>query len=213
MTTATDAAMHGGTMSRNINTLAKLIADRWWTLVVRGVAGIAFGIFTLVAPRTSLLAIVYVWGAYAIIDGIGALASAWRNDRGGRGWLIFEGIVGIGAGIVAFAWTGLTALFLLIMIASWAVITGVIELIAAFRLRREIEGEWLLAASGVLSVILGIVLFMAPGAGIVALLWTIGVYAIVFGGMLIALGFRVRSWRHAASRETAPPAEAMPSRA
>ncbi len=197
MSTGMDAAMHGGFASQNINTIAKLIADRWWTLVVRGVAAIGFGIFALLAPRTSVLALVWVWGAYALIDGIAYLAAAWRDRPGGRGWMIFEGVISIAAGIVAFAWTGLTAVFLLMLIGVWAVVTGIAEIAAAYRLRSELEGEWLLATSGVLSIIFGIVLFAAPDAGIVALLWIIGAYAIVFGLMLVALGFRVRSWRGA----------------
>ena len=104
-----DAAMHRGYASRDLN-MATLIADRWWTLVVRGIAAIAFGIFVIAAPQASVLAIVFVFGAYAIIDGVVHLMSAWRNSRGGRGWLIFEGLVSIAAGAVAFAWVGLTAL-------------------------------------------------------------------------------------------------------
>lgn len=206
MSTGMDAAMHSGYATRGPTTIATLIADRWWTLVVRGVAAIGFGIFTLIAPRTSLLAIVFVFGAYALIDGIVHMMSAWRNNRSERGWLLFEGLVSIAVGVVAFAWTELTALWLLMLIGAWAVLTGIAKIAAAYRLRRELEGEWLLATSGVLSIVFGVVLFVAPGAGLVALLWIIGVYAVVFGFMLIGLGLRLRSWR-----STATPTGAVPS--
>jgi uncharacterized membrane protein HdeD (DUF308 family) len=189
-----DAAMQSGYASRDTKPFAMLIADRWWTLVVRGLVAIAFGVFALAAPRTSVLALVYVFGAYAVIDGVVHLMSAGRTPIG-RGWLIFQGLVSIAAGVVAFAWTALTAVLLVMVIAAWAVLTGIAELVAAFRMRREIEGEWLLATAGVLSIIFGGVLFAAPEAGAVALLWIIGAYAIVFGLILIGLGARMRSWQ------------------
>lgn len=218
MSTGMDAAMHSGYASRESNTFVGQIADRWWTLVVRGLVAIAFGIIAWVAPRTSVTAIVYVFGAYAVIDGVVHLASATRavkRDGVGPGWLIFQGLVSIAAGIVAFAWTELTALMLVMVIASWAVLTGIAELVAAVRMRREIEGEWLLATAGVLSIVFGGVLFAAPGAGAVALLWIIGAYAVVFGVTLIGLGARLRSWQRdtktktKTQTETAPPAGAM----
>ncbi len=207
MRTGTDATTASGYASRELGTFGTLIADRWWTLVVRGAAAIVFGIFALAAPRTSVLALVLIWGVYAILDGVVHLMSAWRSGLGGRGWLVVEGLISVAAGAVAFAWTELTALVLLWTIAAWAVLTGIAKIAASYKLRRELEGEWLLALAGALSIVFGVILFVAPDAGIVALLWIIGFYAIVFGTLLIALGARLRSWR----REPPAPSEPMPA--
>lgn len=179
------------------NRVTSLIANRWWALVLRGVAAILFAIFTFAAPGTTLLAIATVFGIYAIVDGAFDLAFAWRRAHEGRrwGWLVFEGVVGIVAGIVALAWTELTAMALLTVIAVWAIISGVAEIAAAFRLRRHIQGEWMLAFGGVLSIIFGVLLLLFPGAGVLVLLSLIGAYALVFGVLLFALGLRLRAWR------------------
>ena len=178
------------------------LADRWWMLVVRGAAGVIFGVLTFVMPQVSLLALVFLWGAYAIVDGVFNVTAAVRAGRAGRhwGWLLFEGIVSIGAGVVAFAWPGITAIALLAVIAVWGVLTGFAALAAAVRLRKEIRGEWLLALSGVLSIAFGVLLVAVPSAGALALLWMIGAYAIVSGLLLIGVGVRLRSWRRGTGR-------------
>jgi uncharacterized membrane protein HdeD (DUF308 family) len=169
------------------------LGARWWVFVVRGLAAILFGILTFVVPGISLLFLVTLWGAYALFDGVLNLVFAAREARahGSWGWLVFEGIVGILAGVLTFAWPGITALVLLIMIAAWAVFSGVAEIAAAIWLRREIRGEWVLAASGFLSIVFGVLLFAFPGTGALALLWMIGAYAILFGGLLVGLGLRL----------------------
>ncbi|HVI03628.1 MAG TPA: HdeD family acid-resistance protein [Enhygromyxa sp.] len=174
-----------------------MIANRWWAVLIRGLAAILFGVLAFAAPGTTLLAIATVFGIYAIVDGALDLAFAYRRAHEGRrwGWLVFEGLVGIGAGIVALAWTELTAMALLTVIAVWAIITGVAEIAAAFRLRRHIQGEWMLATGGVLSIIFGVLLLLFPGAGVLVLLSLIGAYALVFGVLLVALAFRLRAWR------------------
>ena len=156
-----------------------------------------FGILTFTQPGTSLLAIAVIFGVYAIIDGVLDLAFAWRRAHEGRrwAWLVFEGIVGLGAGILALAYPDLTAMVLLTVIAVWAIITGVAEIFAAIRLRRHIQGEWMLATGGVLSIIFGVLLLLFPTAGVLTLLAMIGAYALVFGVLLIALGLRLRAWR------------------
>jgi uncharacterized membrane protein HdeD (DUF308 family) len=167
----------------------------WWAVVLRGAVAALFGLLALTWPDVTLLALVVLFGAYALVDGVFALGTAAFGDRaaaGRRGWLIFEGIAGILAGIITFAWPGVTTVVLLWLIAFWALFTGIIEIAAAIRLRREIQGEWLLGLGGVLSVLFGILLIVWPATGALALVYLIGAYALVFGVALIALGLRLR---------------------
>jgi uncharacterized membrane protein HdeD (DUF308 family) len=175
--------------------MLETLARRWWTLTLRGVIAILFGLMALIWPGITLLALVVLFGAYALVDGVIALGTAIFGDRattGERGWLIVEGIAGIIVGILTFAWPGVTAVVLLWLIAAWAIVTGVLEIAAAVRLRQEITGEWLLAVGGVLSVLFGILLIVRPGAGALAVVFLIGGYAIVFGIIIIGLGLRLR---------------------
>jgi len=136
--------------------------------------------------------LVLLFGAYAIVDGVLALYAAARSG-GQNVWApLLEGVLGIIAGIVAFVWPGLTALTLVYIIAAWAIVTGVLELIAAVRLRNVISNEWTLGFAGVLSVVFGVLLFAQPGAGALAVVWIIGVYAVIFGIALLALAWRLR---------------------
>ncbi len=179
------------------------IASRWWTFVVRGLVAIAFGVLVIVQPGISLIALVYLWGVYAIADGVFNLVLAFRGSRavrGGWGWVIFEGIASIAAGVIAFIWPGITALALLILIALWAIATGVAEIVTATQLRKYIRGEWVLALSGVLSIVFGVLLLVRPGAGALTVVWLIGLYAILFGILLVGLGVRVHRWDKGAER-------------
>lgn len=178
------------------------LARRWWVPVVRGVAAILFGFIALFWPQIGLLTLVMLWGAYAFVDGVFNLAHAARAGRVGQrwGWFVFEGIVSIAAASVAFFYPGLTAFVLLLTVAAWSVVTGIAAVAAAVRLRKQVEGEWLLAASGAISIAFGVLLVMFPGAGTLALVWMIGIYSIVFGGLLIALGIRLRRWQEGTAR-------------
>jgi uncharacterized membrane protein HdeD (DUF308 family) len=177
---------------------ADSLTRNWWAVVLRGVAGILFGLVTFFAPGVSLVALVTVFGAYALIDGVFAIVSAIRHRGADRwGMLLLEGIAGIAAAAVTFLWPGITAIALLYLIAAWSLFTGIMEVVAAVKLRKVISGEWLLALSGLLSIVFGILLLLFPGPGALAVVLWIGAYAIVFGSILIALGFRLRSWgRH-----------------
>lgn len=165
----------------------------WWVFGLRGIAAVLFGILAFAWPGVTLAVLVLLWGAYALVDGVLSLISAFRVENDHRWGLLIEGIVGIAAGLAAFVWPGLTALVLLYIIAAWAVITGVLELYAAVRLRKVIRNEWWLILSGIASLLFGIVLLAAPGAGALAVVWLIGFYAIVFGVLLIGLSVRLRS--------------------
>lgn len=167
--------------------------DHWWAFALRGAAAVIFGILAFAWPGVTLAVLVLFWGAYALVDGILALVSAFRTGHDHRWALLIEGIVGIGAGVITFAYPGLTALVLVYIIAFWALITGLLEIVAAFRLRKVIDNEWWLGLSGALSLVFGVVLVAAPGAGALALVWVIGAYAMLFGIVLLALAFRLRS--------------------
>ena len=174
------------------------LSRNWGWIVVRGIAAVIFGVLALVLPGITLAALVLLWGAYALADGMIALIAAFRiRDRGKPFWaLVMVGILGIAAGILTFIWPGMTAIVLLAFIAAWSLVMGIFQIIAAVRLRKSIEKEWLLGLSGLLSVIFGVLMLINPGAGALAVVWVIGAYAIVFGVLLIAMGFKVRSDTH-----------------
>ncbi|MFD0886108.1 HdeD family acid-resistance protein [Streptosporangium algeriense] len=169
------------------------LARTWWVYLVRGVCAILFGVLALVWPAITVLALVTVFGAYAIVDGVFALFGAGRGaGLGSRGWMIFYGVVSILTGIAVFVWPGVTALVLLFFIAAWAVVTGVLEIVAGIRLRKATANEWMFILSGALSVLLGVLLFIRPAPGALALVWLIGIMAIVYGIALVALSFRIK---------------------
>lgn len=177
---------------------------RWWSVGLRGLAALALGIVSVLVPRLTFLSLVFVFGAYAIADGMLALVLASKQLRP-RGWLIVRGIASIGAGLIALLMPGITAFALLMVIAAWAIVSGVSEIVAAVKLRRRIEHEWLLAGEGVLSVVFGVLLLIAPLLGAIVIGLWVGAYALVLGGMLLATSLRLRS---AQGRGHAPPAAA-----
>jgi uncharacterized membrane protein HdeD (DUF308 family) len=175
---------------------ADVLVQNWWAVVLRGVAAISFGMLTIFMPGISLVALVLVFGAYALADGILALVTAVRRRGATQPWgmLVFEGFVGIAAGVGTFVWPIVTTVALLYLIAGWSLVTGAFEIAAAIRLRKTIEGEWLLALSGIASIVLGVVLMLYPAPGALALVLWVGIYANIFGVLLVALGLRVRAW-------------------
>jgi len=180
--------------------LRRALAENWWLLLLRGIAAVAFGILALTWPGVTVVALAFLFAAYALADGVCALGAAIFGHAGGmapRWWLATVGVIGILTGIVAFAAPGLTALFLLLVIAAWAIVSGIMEIIGAIQLRKEIEGEWWLIARGVLSIVFGAILFASPASGALALIWIIGFYAILAGGTLIGLAFRLKKFKHA----------------
>lgn len=170
-------------------------AISWWSLVLRGVAAVGFALLCFLAPGISLAALVLWFGAYALVDGILAIALAFRKTSGERWWaLLLKGILGLAAGVAALLLPLVTAIALVYLVASWAIMTGVLEIVTAIRLRKFIRGEWLLGLSGLASMLLGISLVLFPGPGALALVLWLGASALVSGLLLIALGTRARSW-------------------
>ena len=170
-----------------------VLARNWGAIAIRGVAAIIFGLLTFLMPGLTLAALVLLFGAYALVDGVFSIIAAVRRRAGDPWWaLLLEGVVGIAAGIATFALPGLTAVTLIYVIAAWAIVTGVLEVAAAVGLRRQLSGEWRLVLSGVLSIVFGVLMMVAPGAGALAMMLWIGAYAIVFGVLLLALAFRLR---------------------
>ena len=172
-----------------------LLARHWWALALRGVFAVLFGLLTFFIPGITLLTLVLLFGAYALLDGIFDIISAIRSPS--HHWaLVLEGLVGIIVGILTFIWPGITAMVLLYLIAFWAIFTGVLEIVAGVRLRAAIANEVLLILMGVLSLLFGLFIIIFPGAGALAVALWIGAYAFIFGIMLIALAFRLRGFRH-----------------
>ncbi len=180
--------------------LLHALAKNWWLTLLRGICAIVFGVLAFVWPGMTLVTLVLLYGAFALADGVFALAAAIMGGTPlPRWWLAVVGLLGIAAGIVTFAWPGMTALLLLWFIAGWAIATGVMQIVGAIRLRKEIDNEWWLVAGGVLSVVFGLVLVVQPGAGALALLFGIGAYAVVYGIILVSFAFRLRRHRHEAA--------------
>jgi uncharacterized membrane protein HdeD (DUF308 family) len=163
----------------------------WWSLLARGIIAVLFGLVALFLPRLTLLVLVYIFGAFALVEGIIAIYLSFQERRMQTNWwmLLLSGIAGVILGILVFIWPGITSLVLLYLIAAWAIITGIIELVAAFTTGMG----WVLALAGALSILLGIVLLARPVAGILSLVWLIGIYAIIWGVLQIVRAFQARS--------------------
>ncbi|WP_433559833.1 HdeD family acid-resistance protein [Pseudonocardia xinjiangensis] len=174
---------------------ASAIRGVWWLVLIRGILAILFGLFALFAPGTALLALVFVFGAYAIIDGITAIIAGIRHrkEESHWGWHVFQGVVSLIAGIIAFTWPGVTVLAILFVIAFWSIVNGVGQLVESFTMRKMGAATWgWMLAGGVVSVLFGIVLLAWPGAGLVTLLWVVGIFSIVFGVILVVWALRLR---------------------
>lgn len=172
-----------------------LYSGNWWAVALRGVAAILFGLVALFLPGSALFALILLFSALALVNGISEIVMAFRErETYERWWVLFlQGALSVIIGIVAFIWPGLTALTLLYLIAFWAISTGIFEIIAAVELRKAITGEWMLALTGVFSIIMGILFVLFPGTGALTVVWLIGTYSIVFGVLMLMLGFRLRN--------------------
>lgn len=185
--------------------MLQTLARNWWAIVLRGVFAVLFGLCAFFWPGITLAVLVLFYGGYLLADGIMTVVWAIAGRRAGPfPWgVLLAGLASIVGGLATFFWPGLTGLVLLYLIAAWAIVRGIFEIIAAIHLRRELTNEWLLALNGVLSIALGVLLIVAPGAGALAVLWLIGTFAIVVGIVMIALGFRLKGLKDAGSRRLA----------
>ena len=167
----------------------------WSALAVRGVIAIAFGIIAFLLPGLTLGALILLFAAYAIVDGVSHVVTGirQRSGDGPDGLMTLGGIVGVAVGVIAVILPGVTALFLLALIGAWAIVTGAAEIVAAYRLRKAISGEWLLVLQGILSIAFGVYVWLFPGAGALAVVWLIAAFAIASGVILLMLAFRMRS--------------------
>ena len=177
-----------------IAAMSAILAQNWWAIAIRGVCGIVFGLIALFLPGATILTLVLFFSAYMLVDGIFGVVAAVRAASHHQRWglLVIEGVLNIAVGVIAFIWPGLTAVTFVLLIAAWAIVTGVLEIVAAVRLHPE-YGRWWLILSGVASVIFGVLLVVAPLAGVIVVTWWIGAFALIFGIMLLVLAFRLRA--------------------
>lgn len=170
------------------------LARWWWTFLIRGALAMAFGVVAFVAPALGLGVLIGLFAAWALIDGVTGLVAGWRGRAVDRSWWLtaLEGVAGVVAGVLALLFPGLAAATLILVLAAWAVVTGVIEIVAAVRLREQIRGELWLGLAGLASILLGIVLLLFPGAALLTVVWLLGGMALAFGAFLLLLGWRLR---------------------
>ncbi len=172
------------------------LARNWWLVALRGLLAILFGAAAFVWPGLTWLVLILMFGVYAILDGIFAMVSGIFQSRYSPRWWVFlvEGFISLIAGVIVLLQPGLAGIALVIVIAVWAVLTGLLEVIAAIRLRREIRNEWMMGFGGFLSILLGLLMLFQPAAGGLVITLMVGAYALIFGILLVALSLRLRSF-------------------
>lgn len=182
-------------MSETLAQFFPIDEKHWWQIAVRGLIALIFGILVLAWPGVSLFIFAIIFGAFAFVDGVLTLVAGvnYKAGAGRRAWLFVRGICGIIVGLVTLFWPAVTEIALILLVGAWALVTGVFELVFAFRSVEGAGTRWLFAVSGILSIILGVLLLVRPIAGMLAVLWAIGAYAVIAGVVLIILGFRLRS--------------------
>jgi uncharacterized membrane protein HdeD (DUF308 family) len=176
--------------------MCALLAQNWWATLIRGIAAILFGLAALIFTGPAILSLVLVFAVYALLDGVFGILAAVRAARRHEHWamLLLGGIVSLIAAVAAVTMPGIAALVFVFLVAAWCLVTGVFSLIAAFRLKGDYGQVWL-GLGAVISIIFGVLLFIAPETGAVVLTWWVGIYALVFGVSLVVLAFRLRPHR------------------
>jgi uncharacterized membrane protein HdeD (DUF308 family) len=185
-------------------TLVIVMARLWWAFILRGILAIVFGVVALLVPQIALVAIVALFGAWALIEGVTQIIAAWRmRTDGGYWWVgLLEGIVSVAVGILVLIVSPvITAIAIVYLIGAWSIVTGALEIWFAIRLREQIRGELLLGLAGLLSILFGLYLVIFPGAGLLGLLWLVGAFAVAFGATLFLLGMRLRRIHEQAKRQ------------
>ena len=175
--------------------LSKLMLSYWWVLLLRGVLAILFGIAAYAWPGMTLVTLLTLFGAFALVDGIFNVFHAFSGRKEDEHWwvLLLEGLLGIAIGVITFQAPELTATVLILYIGFWAMATGVLRIILAVRLRKEIEGEWWMALAGLAGIVFGVFMVARPGAGALAVLWLVAIWAIVGGVCLVIFSFKVKA--------------------
>ncbi len=173
-----------------------MLVRSWWSRALRGLLAIIFGVLALAWPGITLFVLIVFFGAFVLVDGLLAVVAGFAERKTNNKWwvLMLGGILGVAIGVVTFVWPGLTALALLFLIAAWAIVTGILQVVLAIMARKEIANAWLLVLEGVVSVIFGVIVAALPLAGALAIVWLIGIWAIVIGLLSIVLAFRLRSF-------------------
>lgn len=186
------------------------LSRQWKWLVLRGLVAVTLGVLGFAMPGQTLEVLALCWGAFAFVDGFIALLTAYQIREHNRPWwsMALVGVVGVAAGLVSFISPVATAVSLLLFIAGWAVLMGLFQIVTALRMRKSIRGEWMLVASGLISVLFGAAMIVSPGVGALAVVWLIAAYALVFGFLLVCLGLRLRS---VAKAPWAPPVVTRPA--
>jgi uncharacterized membrane protein HdeD (DUF308 family) len=176
--------------------MSATLAQHWWTVALRGVIAVLFGLIALAAPGAALLSLALLFGAYLLVDGVVDLYVTWRANRAGAPWgaLLGEAVLNIIMGLIALVIPAAAVFAFIIMLSVWALITGVLELVAAYRLHSS-HGRWWLVLGGLASVVWGLLLAAAPMIGAVVVAWWLGIYAIIFGATLLACAWRLRGQR------------------
>ena len=187
------------------------LSRNWWVFLLRGIVGILFGVLAFMRPGITLEVLVLLFAFWALFDGVFSLISSIGAAEAKEPWwpLVFIGLLGIAAGIFTLRYPGVTTLTLLFVIAFWSIFRGIFEIIAAVRLREVIQGEWWLILGGIASIVFGVLRVYCPSSGLLAVIWLIGLYAVIFGITQIMFGFRLRNL---AGELPAPPATARGTR-
>ncbi|SRR5579883_1169851 len=187
------------------------LSRNWWLLLLEGLLSVALGVYALTRPHITLLALIIVWGVFALANGVAEVFRAFGGARDGQrawGWQLAAGLVGIVAGLAILRWPGLSALFVLYLVAIWAVITGIVNIVHAIAGREALPHAWLVALGGIVSVLFGIVMFAWPHVGLLTLVYLVGIYAIVYGVIACVTAFRLRSLPGPTTMTLVPPGPA-----
>jgi uncharacterized membrane protein HdeD (DUF308 family) len=179
----------------------QLLLRSWWMLALRGAAAVLFGVLALIWPGMTLLVLVALFAAYALVAGAVSIYGAVKNRNADTGWwlVLLLGVVSVAAGVIAVVNPGITALVLVLLMGANALVTGILDIVVAIRLRKRIEREWLLVLAGVVSIVFGLLVFLFPAAGALALVWMVSFYATLTGVLLLTLAFRARKWARRAT--------------